>query len=81
MILVMRKYILTKNIILEFSAYQYWIAWKKNQIFAKTFHLLSSTWILFFKLSQILGPIQVLANSVKKYDYNNLTFEVHAKNS
>jgi hypothetical protein len=50
---------------------------KKNQIIAKTFHLLSSTWTLFFKLSQILGPIQVLASSLKKHDYNNLTFEVY----
>jgi hypothetical protein len=29
-------------------------------------------------MSQILGPIQVLASSVKKHDYSNLTFEVHA---
>jgi hypothetical protein len=36
---------------------------KKNQILAKAFHLLSSTWTLFFKLPQILGMIQVLANS------------------
>jgi hypothetical protein len=52
---------------------------KKNQILAKTFHLLSSTWTLFFKLPQILGPIQILASSFKKHDYNNLAFEVHAK--
>jgi hypothetical protein len=29
-------------------------------------------------VSQILGPIQVLASSSKKHDYNNSTFEVHA---
>ncbi len=29
-------------------------------------------------MSQILGPIQVLASSSKKHDYNNSTFEVHA---
>jgi hypothetical protein len=51
---------------------------EKNQILAKTFRLLSSTWTLFFKLPQILGPIQVLASSLKKHDYNNLAFEVHA---
>jgi hypothetical protein len=33
----------------------------------------------FFKLPQSLGPIQVLANSFKKHDYNNLAFEVHEK--
>jgi hypothetical protein len=44
---------------------------KKNQIFVKTFHLLESTWISFFKLPQILGPIQVLVSNVKKNDYNN----------
>jgi hypothetical protein len=33
---------------------------------------------LFFKLPQILGSIQVLASSLKKHDYNNLTFEIHA---
>ncbi len=49
---------------------------KKNQILAKTFHLFSSTRTLFFKLSQILSPIQVLASSFKKHDYNNLTFKV-----
>jgi hypothetical protein len=54
---------------------------KKNQILAKTIHLLSSTWTLFFKLPQILGPIQVLANNFKKHDYNNLAFEVHANKS
>jgi len=52
---------------------------KKNQIVAKTFHLLSRT--LFFKLPQILGPIQVLASSLEKHDYNDLAFEVHANKS
>jgi hypothetical protein len=66
---------------LECSPHQYWGAWKKNQIFAKKIHLLSSTWTLFFKLPQILSPIQVLANNVKKHDYNNLAFEVYAKKS
>jgi hypothetical protein len=32
-------------------------------------------------LAQILDSIQVLANSVKKHDYNNLIFEVHANKS
>jgi hypothetical protein len=35
---------------------------KKNQILTKTFHQFSSTWTLFFKLPQILGPIQIFAN-------------------
>jgi hypothetical protein len=48
---------------------------------AKTFHVFSSAWALFFKLSQILGPIQVLASIFKKHDYNNLIFEVHANKS
>jgi hypothetical protein len=54
---------------------------KKNQILAKTFHLLSNIWTLFFKLSQILGQIQVLANTLEKHVYNNLVFEVHANKS
>jgi hypothetical protein len=54
---------------------------EKNQTFTEKIHLLSSTWTLFFKLSQILGPIQVLVNSVKKHDYNNLAFEVHVNTS
>jgi hypothetical protein len=72
---------LTKKIILECSPHWYWGVWKKNQILAKTFHLLSSTWTLFFKLPQILGPIQVLANSLKQHDYNNLAFEVYVNKS
>jgi hypothetical protein len=31
-----------------------------------------------FKLPHILGLIQVFASSLKKHDYNNLAFEVHA---
>jgi len=31
-----------------------------------------------FKLPQILDPIQVLGSSLKKHDYNNLAFEIHA---
>jgi hypothetical protein len=38
---------------------------KKNQILTKTFHVFSSTWTLFFKLPQILGPIQVFVSSFK----------------
>jgi len=51
---------------------------EKNQMFAKTFHLFSNIRTLFFKLPEILGPIQVLESSFLKHDYNNLTFEVHA---
>jgi len=72
---------LTKKYILEFWPHQYWGAWKKNQILAKTSHLLASTWILFFKLPQILGPILVFVSSLKKHDYNNLTFEIYANKS
>jgi len=72
---------INQKIILECSPHQYWGALKKNKIFAKTFHLLSNIWTLFFKLSQILGPIQVFASSVKKHDYNNLAFEIHANKS
>jgi hypothetical protein len=81
MILVMKQIWLTKKYILECSPHQYWGAWKKNQAFVKTFHLLSSTWTLFFKPPQSLGPIQVLVSSLKKHDYNSLAFEVHANKS
>jgi hypothetical protein len=81
MIIVMKTISINQKIILECSPHQYWGAWKQNQILAKTFHLLSSTWTLFFKLTQILGPIQVLTSNLKKHDYNNLTFEVHANKS
>jgi hypothetical protein len=72
-----KKNPLTKKEKCKCSPHQYWGAWKKNQILAKIFHLLSSTWTLCFKLPQILGPIQVLASGLKKHDYNNLAFEVH----
>jgi len=78
MILVMKKNSINQKILLGCSSHQYWGAWKKNQTLAKTFHLLSNTWILFFKLSQILGPILKLVSSLKIHDYNNLAFEVHA---
>ncbi len=81
MVLVMKTNLINKKIKLECSPHQYSNAWKRNQIFAKTFHLLSSTWTLFFKLPQILVPIQVLATRFKKHDYNNLAFEVHANKS
>jgi hypothetical protein len=58
-----KKIPLTKKNLLEFSSHQYWGAWKKNKILGKMFRLLSNTWTLFFKLPQILGPIQVLASS------------------
>jgi hypothetical protein len=51
---------------------------KKNQIPLKMLQLLSSTWKLFFNLSQILSLIQIFASSLKTHDYNNLTFEIHA---
>jgi hypothetical protein len=38
----------------------------ENQILEKIFHILSSTWNLFFKLPQILGLIQILASTLKK---------------
>ncbi len=81
MILVMKTNSINQKNILECSPHQYWGAWKNNQILAKTFHLLSSIWALFFKLPQILGPIQGLASSLKKHGYNNLAFEVHANKS
>jgi hypothetical protein len=54
---------------------------KKNQILAKTFHLPSNICILFFKLPQILGSIQILVSNRKIHDYNHLDFEVHANKS
>jgi hypothetical protein len=33
------------------------------------------------KLSKIKGPIQVLANTLEKHNYINLTFETNANNS
>jgi len=52
---------------------------KENLILAKTFHLFSNTWTLFFKLPQVLGSIQVFASSLKTHDYNNLTFKSPCK--
>jgi len=77
MILVMKTNLINqKNYIRMFTNIK--VLEKKIQILAKTFHLLSSTWTLFFKLPRILGLIQTLASNFKKYDHNNLTFEVHA---
>jgi len=81
MILVMKKNFNNHKIYIGMFTISIVNCMKKNHILAKTFRLLSSSWFLFFKLSQILGPIQVLANSVKKYGYNNLAFEVYAKNN
>jgi hypothetical protein len=81
MILVMKKNFINQKIYIGISTRQYWGAWKKNKIFGRKFHLLSSTWILFFKMPQILGLFQVLASSVNKHDYKNLAFEVHANKS
>ncbi len=70
---------LTKKYILECSSHQSWDALKNFKKLEKTFNLLSNTWTLFFKLPQILGPIQVFANNLKKHDYNNLPFESPCK--
>jgi len=77
MILIMKKTPITKTIVLESSPHQYWGAWKKIEYLQKNFTYFH--WTLFFKLPKILGPIQVLINSVKKHDYNNLIFEIHVK--
>jgi len=50
-------------------------------VFIKKIHLLSNTWNLFYKLPQILGPIQVHVSNDNKRDYNNLIFEIHAHKS
>jgi hypothetical protein len=50
---------------------------KKNQYLQKHFTYFQ----VLFKLLQILSPIQVFVSSFQKYDYNNLTFEVHANKS
>jgi hypothetical protein len=34
-----------------------------------------------FQIAQILGPILVFVSSLKKHDYNNLTFEIYANKS
>jgi hypothetical protein len=47
MILIMKKSPLTRKIVVECSPHQYWGAWKKTQIFAKTYHLFLSTWTFF----------------------------------
>jgi hypothetical protein len=51
---------------------------KKIYIFAKKLHLLSSTWVFFLKFPQILNLIQVIESRLRKHDYNDLAFEVHA---
>jgi len=33
------------------------------EVLVKTFHLLSNTWISFYKLPQILSPIQIHVSS------------------
>jgi hypothetical protein len=81
MVLVMKKKIINQTMYWNVQHINIEAYAKKNQIFTKTFHLFSSIWILFVKLSQILSPIQEFASSVKKNDYNNLAFEVHANNS
>jgi hypothetical protein len=81
MILIMKTNSINQKNNIECSPHQYLGAWKKIQILAKTFHLLSSTWTIFFKLPQILGPIQVIASRLEKHDYNHLLFEVHANKS
>jgi hypothetical protein len=78
MILVMKTKSINQKKTLECSQHQYWGAWKKIQILAKIFHQLSNIWTLFFKVPQILGPIQIFASRLRKHDYSNLAFEVHA---
>jgi len=78
MILVMKTKSINQKKKKECSQYQYWGAWEKIQTLAKIFHQLSNIWTLFFKLPQILGPIQIFASRLRKHDYNNLAFEVHA---
>jgi hypothetical protein len=52
---------------------------KKNlQKYLTYFQILG---LYFSKLPQILGPIQILVNSLKKHDYKNLPWEVHANKS
>ncbi len=60
MILVMKTNSLTKNTYIGMFTTSILKCMKKNQIFAKKFHLLSSNLTLFIKLPQILGQIQVL---------------------
>ncbi len=69
MILVMKKnFKFNQKIILKCSPHKYWGALKKKPNTCKN---ISSTWTLFLKLLQILGPIQVLARNLKKHNYNN----------
>jgi hypothetical protein len=81
MILVMKKSSINQKIYIKMFTTSILKCLKKNKKLAKIFHLLSSTWTLFFKLSQTLGLIQVLASSLKSHDYNNIAFEVHANKS
>jgi hypothetical protein len=82
MVLIMKTNSITQKIILVHVHHiNTKVLGKKTQIFAKTFHLLSSTWTLFLKLPLILDPIQVVASTLENHDYNNLTFEVDANKS
>jgi hypothetical protein len=54
---------------------------KKIPLFAKTIHILSSTWNLLFKLLKIKGLIKVLASELEKHNYINLVFETNVNNS
>jgi hypothetical protein len=71
---------MTKIILLECSPHQYWGLGKKK-LLAKNLHVFSNIWNLNFKLLKIKGPIQVLANTLEKNNYINLTFETNANNS
>jgi len=51
---------------------------KKKPYTCKNISPTFKRFIFIFQSSQILGPIQVLVNSVKIYDYNNIAFEVYA---
>jgi hypothetical protein len=82
MILTMKKISINQNIYIKMFTTSILRCLKQKPNTCKTISpTFKCTWILLFKLPQILGPIQVLTNSLKKHDYNNLTFEFHMNKS
>ncbi len=78
MILVMKKYSINQKYYIRMFTTSILKCLKTNPNTCKNISLSFKYLNFTFKLPQILGPIQVLANNLKKHDYNNLAFEVHA---
>ncbi len=54
---------------------------KKTKYLQKHFTYFQIFKLHFSKYHKFLGSIQIFASSVKKHEYNNLAFEIHANKS